>query len=135
MPTVDETKSGLFAMTEAGRGRVFDLAARRKLGITEGAVRASLEARAAAGEFDTWTEENQAECLAAKGQLLALSVADDIRAQNAPAWCAAYEAGAIDFEALLAFISKLMEMLMPFVIKRRQAALRAAPPSPQTLAV
>ncbi len=102
---------------EAPGGRIFDLVTRRKLGITKEAVETSLKQRKAAGEFDGWTKENLREKLAARGQELSLGVCGDIKTANDPAWCEAQKVGAVDWEALLAFITKLIEMLMPFIIK------------------
>lgn len=112
---------------EAPGGRIFDLVTRRRLGITQEAVEASLKARKAAGEFVGWTKENLREKLDAKGQELALSVCGDIQACNEQAWCDAHALESqpmspavpkkVDWEAVLAFVAKLLEMLMPIFVK------------------
>jgi hypothetical protein len=41
-----------------------------------------------------------------------------IQAKNSEEWCKADEAG-FDWDSLLEFISQLIEMLMPFIVKQR----------------
>jgi len=120
-----ETKVGIFAAAGVVKGKVFNLRTRIKLGITHDAVKASVLRMEEAGEFADWTKENVSECLEARGQLLALAVMEDIRTQNAPAWCEEYEAGAVDWEAVLAFVTQLLQIIMPFIIKSRAKLLAA----------
>lgn len=102
---------------------IFTVVIRRRLGITKEAVEESLQRQNAEGRFAGWTEQNLRENLDAEGELIAVQVITDIKGkpQNSAEWCAAQEGklGVINWEAVLDFISRLIEMLMPFIIKQQ----------------
>ena len=55
-------------------------------------------------------------------EVVALDVMERIRLQNESAWCEAEEAGELDGDSLLEFLTSLISLLLPIVVKRRAPA-------------
>jgi hypothetical protein len=89
--------------------RLFARHAAKKLGVTEDSVRAHLLAMDAEQPVDDGRAV----------EVLAIEVGRRAQAANSDAWCEA-DGDGFDWEGLLEFISKLIEMLMPFILKSRQ---------------
>jgi len=89
--------------------RLFGKIRRAKLGITEANVRAELERIEQNGPIDEVPVET-----------LAADVAAALRANAtySDEWCKAYEVG-MDWDNLFLLIEKIIEMLMPFIVKSR----------------
>ncbi len=87
--------------------RLFDKIRRQKLGVTKPHVLAELQALEAVSPIDEVPTE-----------VLAITVMARIQAANCDEWCLANDAG-FDWDSLLEFISMLIEMLMPFIVKQR----------------
>ncbi len=87
--------------------RLFEKVRRVKLGVTRAHVLAELQALEAVSPIDEVPTE-----------VLAITVMAEIQKANCEEWCTANDAG-FDWDSLLEFISRLIEMLMPFILKQR----------------
>lgn len=89
--------------------RLFARHSAKKLGVTQESVRAHLLAMDAEQPIDDGRTLEE----------LAIGVGKRAQAANSDAWCEADGAG-FEWDGLLEFISNLIEMLMPFILKQRQ---------------
>jgi hypothetical protein len=87
--------------------RLFDKIRRVKLGVTRASILAELAQLESVSPIDEVATE-----------VLAVQVMAALQAQNSDEWCKANDAG-FDWDSLLEFISQLIEMLMPFIVKQR----------------
>lgn len=87
--------------------RLFNKIRRQKLGVTRAGVLAELQELEKVSPIDEEPTE-----------LLAITVMASLQSIHTDEWCEANDAG-FDFDALLDFISQLIEMLMPFIVKQR----------------
>lgn len=87
--------------------RLFDKIRRAKLGVTRAHVLAELQDLEAVSPIDEIPTE-----------VLAITAMAKIQSDNCDEWCTANDAG-FDWDSLLEFISQLIEMLMPFIVKAR----------------
>ncbi len=87
--------------------RLFDKFRRAKLGVTRANVLAKLQFLEAISPIDEEPTE-----------VLAIKVMAALQEANSDEWCKANDAG-FDWDGLLEFISQLIEMLMPFIVKQR----------------
>lgn len=95
-------------------GLLLDARQRRKLGLTERNVRPMLMSMEANGDFAGRGLTN----LLADSASIALSVLKQLKADNPQAFCDA-DAKEIDWDRLFELLEKLIEMLLPFIIKHR----------------
>lgn len=87
--------------------RLFERVRRVKLGVTRPHVLAELQILEAVSPIDETPTE-----------VLAVQVMAELQKENPDEWCKANDAG-FDWDSLLEFISMLIEMLMPFIVKQR----------------
>jgi len=90
--------------------RLFDRIKAKKLGVTRESVERILT------EIDKVTPVDQT-----ASDVLAMEVMRQLREANADAWCNADEAG-FDWDAFLEFVTALVEMLIPLIVKKRTPA-------------
>ena len=90
--------------------RLFSRIQRKRMGVTKDNVERILLAM----DKDELIEDEPTE-------VLAMEVMTVLQGQNPDEWCEANDAG-MDWDSLLEFISKLIEMLMPFIVKSRPVA-------------
>lgn len=87
--------------------RLFEKVRRVKLGVTRAAILAQLHELEVVSPIDETPTE-----------LLAVKVMAGLQKENEEEWCEADKTG-FDWDALLEFISMVIEMLMPFIVKNR----------------
>ncbi len=87
--------------------RLFDKARRVRLGVTRAAIIAHLRTMETISPIDEIPTE-----------LLAVRVMAGIQKDCSDEWCEADKAG-FDWDSLLEFITMVIEMLMPFIVKQR----------------
>lgn len=87
--------------------RLFEHVQRVKLGVTQPSILVKLAWLESISPIDETVTE-----------ILAVKVMAALQVDNDEEWCKANEAG-FDWDALLEFISMVIEMLMPFIVKNR----------------
>ncbi|MEE9185234.1 MAG: hypothetical protein V3U39_12285 [Acidimicrobiia bacterium] len=87
--------------------RLFEKVRRVKLGVTRPSIARILQEMEKVSPIDEVATE-----------LLAINVMATLQHESSDEWCEADKVG-FDWDSLLEFISMLIEMLMPFIVKQR----------------